>query len=74
MSFQHPLDIGKMEYPLGHGFKLCFITVLWKMNKYNHYFLCFSWNVAQESRIKVKMDLRLIRKSELLQVFDLSHQ
>lgn len=44
------------------------------MNKLNHDFLCFSWNVAQKLRIKVRMDLRLIRKIELLQIFDLSRQ
>lgn len=44
------------------------------MNKLHHDFLCFSCNAAQQLRIKVKMDLRFIRKSELLQVFDLSRQ
>lgn len=53
---------------------VCFITVLWRMNKLHHDFLCFSCNAAQQLRIKVKMDLRFIRKSELLQVFDLSRQ
>lgn len=50
LSFQYPLDIGKMKCPLGHSFKICFITVLWGMNKLNHDFLCFSWNVAIEDK------------------------